>query len=66
MLIYQTELFQKSQGPFSGDSMLFLTALKQSLCDKDFSCIKTKTNSHFAAKVVKRSKHFHFLFNESS
>ena len=36
--------------------MLFMLGLKWNLCDKAFSCVKTKTNSDFGEKVVERSK----------
>ena len=34
---------------------LFLLSLKWKLWDKAFSCVKTKTNSNFAVKLVERS-----------
>ena len=37
--------------------MVFLLALKWNLCELGFSCVKTKTNSHFAVKFFERSSH---------
>ena len=36
--------------------MLFLLVLKSNLSEKAFSCVKTKTNSNFAEKLLERIK----------
>ena len=54
---------QNSQYCFLEEPMLFLLPLKWNLCELAFSCVNTKTNSHFAVKFAVNPFAFniHFL-----
>ena len=56
MLISSTDsYFQNPYYGFLEEPIFFLLALKRNLDELRFSCVKTKTNSHFAVKFAERS-----------